>query len=146
METRLQVVGSVFILIGLVAAASAHPALGGPIALMGDPIFWPIDGLPGAPDQPVERLFAGIAGGLMVGWGTMLVWIGRGASIGPSLLAGGIAWFAIDGTASVVAGAPLNVVGNVVFLALIAWAASASQTRASGLSPSSLIAGAEQPH
>jgi hypothetical protein len=133
----------VFILIGLVAAASAHPALGGPIALMGDPIFWPIDGLPGAPDQPVERLFAGIAGGLMVGWGTMLVWIGRGASLGRSLLTGGIAWFAIDGTASVLAGAPLNIVGNVVFLALIGWAASASERHSAEPSPSRLAAGAE---
>lgn len=128
MERRLVVVGAVFISVGLIAAAAAHPALGGPIALLGDPIFWPIDGLPGAPDEPVERLFAGIAGGLMVGWGAMLVWLGRSASVGHSLLAGGIAWFAIDGTASVLAGAPLNIVGNVAFLALVVWAASANTT------------------
>lgn len=129
MESRLLTVGAVFIVVGLVAAAAAHPALGGPIALLGDLIFWPIDGLPGPPDEPVERLFAGIAGGLMVGWGAMLVWLGRGASVGRSLLTGGIAWFVIDGTASLMAGAPLNIVGNMAFLALVVWAASATSTR-----------------
>jgi hypothetical protein len=93
---------------------------------MGDPIFWPVDGLPGAPELPTERLFAAVAGGLMVGWGVMLVKLGRRASVSRALLIGGAAWFVVDGAGSVLAGAPLNIVGNLAFLALIAWAASAT--------------------
>jgi hypothetical protein len=42
------------------------------------------------------------------------------------LFIGAAAWFVVDGAGSVLAGAPLNIVGNLAFLALIAWAASAA--------------------
>jgi hypothetical protein len=120
---RFQVVGIVFIVVGLVSAGAALPALGVPIGIMADITFWPIDGSPGAPALPTERLFAAIAGGLMTGWGAMLLLLGRGVSVARAFLLGGVAWFVVDGTGSVLAGVPLNVLGNLPFLALIVWAA-----------------------
>ena len=119
---RLQIVGVVFIAFGFMAAAAADPALGAPIGIMGDVIFWPVDGSPGAPALATERLFAAIAGGLMTGWGAMLVLLGRGASVARAFLIGGVAWFVVDGTGSILAGAPLNILGNLPFLALVVWA------------------------
>jgi hypothetical protein len=120
--SRFQVVGAVFLIVGLVSAAAAHPALGAPIGIMGDVIFWPIDGSPGAPASPMERLYAAVAGGLMTGWGTMLVLLSRGTNVVRAFLLGGVACFAVDSGGSILAGVPLNVLGNVPFLALIVWA------------------------
>jgi hypothetical protein len=38
-------------------------------------------------------------------------------------VAGAIAWFVVDSTGSAMAGVPLNIAGNVPFLALMLWAA-----------------------
>lgn len=111
-----------FIVVGLLSAGAAHPALSVPIGIMADVTFWPIEGSPGAPALPTERLFAAIAGGLMIGWGAMLLLLGRGTSVARSFLIGGVAWFIVDGTGSVLVGVPLNVLGNLPFLALIVWA------------------------
>jgi hypothetical protein len=119
---RLVIVGAILIVVGVVAAASVHPSLGAPIAIMGDLVFWPVDGLPGAPSGQLERLFAAVAGGLMTGWGAMFVALGRGWAVGRAIAIGAAAWFLVDSTGSVVAGVLLNVVGNVPFLALMLWA------------------------
>lgn len=133
---RLVIAGAILIVVGMTAAAAAHPSLGGPIALLADPVFWPIDGLPGVSSDPVARLYAAVAGGLMVGWGMMFVGLGRGWSVGRAIATGAIGWFTVDSAGSVVAGAPLNVVGNVGFLALTIWAAwpsiDGSERRSSG--------------
>lgn len=127
-HARVQLVGGFIALTGLLAAAAAHPALGAPIGFLADIVFWPIDGAPGAPGEPLTQLFAAVAGGVMVGWGSMLVALGRGASLAGALLAGGGAWFVVDGAGSVAAGAPLNIVGNLAFLGLVAWAAASSRS------------------
>jgi hypothetical protein len=119
---RLVIVGAILIAVGVVAAAAVHPSLSAPIAIMGDLVFWPVDGLPGAPSGPLERLFAAVAGGLMTGWGAMFVTLGRGWAVGKAIAAGAAAWFVVDSAGSAIAGIPLNVVGNVPFLALMLWA------------------------
>lgn len=129
---RLQAAAWVFIAFGVIFAAAAQPGLGAPLAAMSDIIIMPLDGLPGAPSGTSERLLAAIGGGVMVGWGVMLLSLGRGASIGKATLLGGLGWFAIDSLGSVLAGAPMNVLGNIAFLALIVWAAQPG-LKASGM-------------
>lgn len=58
----------------------------------------------------------------MTGWGAMFVGLGRGWAFGRVVAAGGTAWFVVDSAGSVVAGVPLNVIGNVPFLVLMLWA------------------------
>jgi hypothetical protein len=120
-RTPLLIVGLVTVVVGLVIALAAHPSLGGPVGLMLDATAWPMDGSPGAPATPTERLMTGIAGGLMVGWGASLVLVGRGSPVRRATRLGGAAWFAVDSAASIAAEMPLNIVVNVVFLALIVW-------------------------
>lgn len=120
--TRLQIAGGVFVAFGLLIAAAALPALSAPLGLMADIVFWPVNGAPEISSNGEERLLAAIVGGLMVGWGEMLIMLGRGANVARATLIGGIAWFIVDSLGSVLAGAPLNVASNALFLALIIWA------------------------
>ncbi len=111
----------ILIVFGLVVALAASPMADAPLEMMADLIFWPLDGGP-LVTTPAERLLAGISGGLMTGWGVTVLTVGRGGELPSALLRGGIAWFAIDSIASVIAGAPLNVALNIGFLALFVYA------------------------
>lgn len=121
-QTALKLASIVVVGVGLVLALAAHPATAGVTALLADGIFWPLDGHPTL-DAPAARLLAAISGGVMVGWGAMLWLVAtRILPSDPALAAtlvrtSFLAWFAIDSTASILAGAPLNVVLNIVFLA-----------------------------
>jgi hypothetical protein len=119
---RLQVAGVVLAGIGLVTALASHPLTGALFAIGVDLAFWPPDGSPDVLTLPTERVLAAVAGGVMAGWGAMLLVLGRGASVARALLTGGLAWFVVDSSGSLVAGVPLNAAGNVAFLGLIAWA------------------------
>jgi len=132
---RFQIGGVVFVGVGLVTALAAHPSSGALFALATDLIFWPLDGSPGALALPTERVLAAVSGGLMIGWGAMLLSLGRGSSTARALLIGGLAWFAIDSAGSLVAGVPLNALGNVLFLGLIVWAAWPTTPERAGLRP-----------
>lgn len=108
---------------GLVIAAAAVPELAMPTALLADLIFYPIDGLP-AIAASSERLLSAIGGGVMTGWGVMLYMITdnivtREPAAGRRLILAGIgAWYVIDSSMSIAAGAPLNALFNTVFLLL----------------------------
>jgi hypothetical protein len=110
---------------GLIIALGAHPATAGVPAFFADLLFWPLDGLQtGLADE--TRLLSAIGGGIMLGWGAMIFLLaGAPMRADPDgtrriiLISVGL-WFVLDSTGSVLAGAPLNVLGNLAFLALFA--------------------------
>ena len=98
-----------------------------PIAnLFADLAFWPLDGKP-AIDTPEARLFAAIAGGLTIGLAT-LVWMvadrvyGRDPAAARAIILCGLtAWCAADSLGSFAAGAPMNVLLNLMIWAAFVW-------------------------
>lgn len=108
--------------VGAAVALAAYPPTAGVTDILADLIFWPFDGRQ-AVDTPTARLLAAIAGGVMFGWG-LLLWQVSAQVLpkDPALAAGLIrtsllAWFALDSLCSILAGAYLNVLLNVGFLA-----------------------------
>jgi len=111
---------------GVFMALGTVPPIRDVLTLLGDLIFWPLDGTQDAGD-PLVRLVAAISGGVAIGWGT-LIWGLSGAVfqshpdvIRKLVLRGYVAWFLADGMASLFAGAPLNLLGNAAFF-LAVWA------------------------
>ncbi len=109
---------------GLVSAISAWAPLSGPIGGVLDGVFWPLDSGQGAAAEETRLLLA-ILGGITLGWG-LTIWQLAGAPlertpelIRPIIRQGVLAWFVLDSIGSILAGAPLNVVANVVFAALL---------------------------
>lgn len=109
--------------VGIVVALAAFPPTALVTNILSDLVFWPFDGRQ-AVDTPTARLLAAIGGGVMFGWGLLLWQIAtqlmpKDPALGASLIRTSVlAWFVIDCTCSVLAGAYLNVVLNVGFLAL----------------------------
>lgn len=106
---------------GLLIGAAAIPALQGPVNLMVDLIYFPVDSAQSV-DAVSARLLSAITGGLMVGLGVML-WVvatelcPREPALGRRLILLGIgSWYVVDSSMSVAAGAPLNVLFNSGFL------------------------------
>lgn len=119
----LRIAGGLHAGFGLLTAIGAHPALDWPLQLMGDIIFWPIDGGPAIPDDPAVRLLAAICGGVLVGWGVTLWLLGSGVAVIRAAVIGAVAWYCVDSAFSAVAGAPFNVVLNLALLAPVLLAA-----------------------
>jgi hypothetical protein len=122
-QKGLRLASGVTLVTGLALALAALPVLNFPIRLLADFLIWPVDGAETLAASETRLAFA-IGGGVMAGWGLM-IWQLAGepmqrapgatrATIRTSILV----WFLIDSLASVAAGVPLNVLGNVVFLAL----------------------------
>lgn len=109
---------------GILTALAAIPALAPPILMFADLVTWPMAGAEGL-TTPEGRLVLAIAGGITFGWGVTLwmladvVSAAQAAAIRRVIIAGFIAWFCLDSTMSVMAGAPLNVLGNIGFLAAL---------------------------
>jgi hypothetical protein len=124
-KTLLQAASIVTAATGLATALAALPATAFPMTLLADVILWPFDGA-NSLAATETRLLAAIGGGVMAGWGLMmLTLVNRLFLTDPALtkgilMTGVVSWFAIDSSASVLAGAPLNILPNVVFLALFA--------------------------
>lgn len=117
-------VGSAFIVgFGLLSLLAVIPATSGPMRFLSDLIFWPLDGAQSL-SAPETRLIAGIAGGLMVGFGELLWLVSTRVYPNDPYLARGlilpgiIGWFIIDSLGSILAGAPLNALFNISFLAV----------------------------
>jgi hypothetical protein len=108
---------------GLLCALGSYPPLASPVLLLVDLAFWPLDGLQtGAADE--TRLLFAILGGITFGWGLM-IWQLAGAplardpaTIRPIILSAVLGWCIVDSSASLLAGSPINVAANLVFLAL----------------------------
>lgn len=85
-------------------------------------LFWPRAAEGSLSDA--GRLLAVVGGGVMAGWGAMVVVAGRqteptaGAFVGRMIRTGLLVWFVTDSTGSALVGATLNVVGNVAFLVM----------------------------
>ena len=127
MSTRnwLKMSSLVVILAGFVYAFAAFPPTAGLAAVVTDLTFWPLDGAQTLTGSEA-RLLSGVLGAVLAGWGVMLFLIAdrlypRDAGLARlAILAGVGTWFVMDTLASVAAGAPLNLVVNVVFAALFA--------------------------
>lgn len=120
---RLKLAAAFVVLAGIVIAFGAHPATAWPVALLADLTFWPPDGAQSLA-APETRLVYGVCGGVMAGWGVM-IWLvadrlyDRDPQTARLLVLAGLAvWFVTDSAASLAAGAPLNLVVNLAFLAI----------------------------
>ena len=122
-QRGLRFAAGVTLVTGLALALTAIPALNLPVRLLADLLVWPLDGTQTLA-APETRLAFAIGGGVMAGWGLM-IWQLAGeplqrapeavrAIIRTSILT----WFVVDSAGSAAAGAALNVLPNLVFLAL----------------------------
>ena len=106
--------------VGAVIALAAWSGTSGPTVLLADLVFWPVDGAQSL--TPESQLLAAVLGGVMVGWGAMvLLLIAKVYPVDPGLTRSIILpsiwlWFVVDSAGSFVAGASINVVLNLGFL------------------------------
>lgn len=121
----LKAASAIVIGFGILTALGALPAASAPIQLLADLAFWPVDGTP-ASSAPEIRLLCAVAGGIMTGWGVLLWQLAsrlyaREPELARGLILASIGtWFVIDSLGSIMAGAPVNAVFNIGFLALFA--------------------------
>jgi multisubunit Na+/H+ antiporter MnhB subunit len=119
----LRIASVVTVGFGFLLAMAAIPAMGGPAQFLLDLIYFPIDGAQ-AVDSSAARLLNAITGGLMTGLGVITFLIAgellpREPALARRILLAGIgAWFLVDSSMSIAAGAPLNAVFNFGFLLL----------------------------
>ncbi len=121
--TWLKVASAIVIGFGVVIALGASSAGTAIMSLFMDLAFWPVDGAQSVSGAEIKLLSA-VSGGMMTGWGLLLWQVSTRVfphepELGRSLILSSIGtWFVIDGIGSAVAGAPLNALFNVGFLAL----------------------------
>jgi hypothetical protein len=123
-STWLKLNSLFIVLLGVLVALGAHPATALPATWLTDIVFWPFDGQQ-ALDHQAARALAAIGGGVMVGWGVMM-WlvVDRLLPVDPRLarlllIEATLAWFLVDSTGSIVAGATVNVLLNTVLMLAI---------------------------
>lgn len=122
-QKGLRFAAGVTMVTGLALALSAVPALNIGVRLLTDLLVWPFNGAETLAASET-RLALAIGGGVMLGWGLM-IWqlAGEPLERAPDAVRGIIrasvlGWFVVDSAASVAAGAALNILPNLVFLAL----------------------------
>ncbi|MCP4318892.1 MAG: hypothetical protein GY789_23575 [Hyphomicrobiales bacterium] len=110
---------------GVLCLVGTVPAISGPARFMLDRAYWPVNGMPGEL-TPQARLLWAISGGMLAGWGVLLWQVithiyAHNPALGRSMILASIGtWFVLDSTGSIAAGAPMNALFNVGFLALYA--------------------------
>ena len=121
---RMKITATIVAGFGALCALSLVPPLAPPMALLVDALTWPIDGASLLQD-PEGRLAMAILAGALTGWGA-LIWSLSGAPLHAApevvrrlVVASVLIWFAVDSAASLLAGAPWNVVSNAGFLAAL---------------------------
>lgn len=87
-----------------------------------DLMIWPLDGADAVTAQST-RFIAAVGGAVMTGWGVMIWMLTPMMRTEPQAIRRviGVAigtWFVIDCAGSFAAGVPLNLLGNMVFLAI----------------------------
>lgn len=123
-QTNMRRSGTVLIGIGAFFAIAALPLLHPVVTIFLQIAYWPMHSVPSEILVPVPLLVA-ISGGLTAGLGGMLWALGTYvAPLSPSAAAkvtqiAAWSWFCIDSTTSLLVGAPVNVVLNLSFLALM---------------------------
>jgi hypothetical protein len=118
----LKVAIEIQLLLGAAMVLAGVPIVGGMLALL---LNLAIDPSGEAASLTTEaRLLAVIGGGLLIGW-SALAWhvtttqIEAGDARGVRALSIALlAWFGTDSLGSVIAGVPLNALGNLIYLAL----------------------------
>lgn len=119
----LKIASEVFVLFGLLIAFASIPSAAAPTLFLADLIFWPVDGVQAVTTE-TNRLLSAILGGVMVGWGVLLYLLTtrlypRDSDFARMLITASIGtWFFVDSLGSIAAGAPLNALFNLGFLAM----------------------------
>lgn len=119
----LKVASDILIVFGLLTALASVAAMAAPTSFLADLIVWPVDGQESI-SSTTERLLAAITGGLCTGLGVLSYFLTtrlypRDPKLTRFLMSAAFAsWFIVDSLGSVAAGAPLNAVFNLGFLAL----------------------------
>lgn len=123
-QKGLRFAAGVTLVTGLALALAAVPALNLPVRLLADLLVWPVDGAETLA-APETRLGFAIGGGVLAGWGLM-IWHLAGEPLARSpeavralIRISVLTWFVVDSAGSVAAGAALNVLPNLMFLALL---------------------------
>ncbi len=125
--------GIILIAFGILFAAAVVPALSYPAVFFLDLALWPLDGAQSLA-APETKLLCAVGGGMLVGWGALFylladqVYPHEPALVRKFVLVSICSWFAFDSMGSIAAGAPLNALFNIGFLALFALPVLKTQT------------------
>jgi len=122
-QKGLRFAAGVTMVTGLALALAAVPALNIGVRLLTDLLVWPLDGAETLAASET-RLALAIGGGVMLGWGLMIWQLAGDAlerapdAVRAIIRSSVLGWFVVDSAGSIAAGAALNVLPNLVFLAL----------------------------
>ncbi len=118
---QLKLASAVVIGFGLLTAMAAWPPLNLPSRWLVDVMFLPFDGQQDLSGSE-SRILSAILGAVLVGFGVLQWFVvtklfAREPALARQILLTSMwSWFLVDCTASIIAGAPFNVVMNVPFL------------------------------